>query len=387
MKKNFFLISGLFASILIIFQFINHIKYSTQMDFDNEFHSKYILSQNGYRPTLLVTTDSNGGILHYEELPIEIGIEYSFLKQLENKVYFDGYVAKTPSVYDYDTKEINSLPELNKIYDVMNPFSQYPFVTLNNGFAEDGLYNSGACYFEDKWHCKEFENELVIRNGTVFNDLILLYASTATPELDENDSLLIEEKILVYDKQFNLINTYDVYDSLNMTNSTIEFHQIKDKLFLFGTDAQSGEFTILEVNEDFEIEQKQSFSETNPKIRDYCIPASRFSENKDELLLEVLCDKSPNTADYQSGVYQEDNLLLKINLNHLDEKNYNAFIFGDKRIAGVDFKEEKVFLVNRIYTEAKMLIDVYDFNFQKSGIVNFENFDGRTPTLIDISSE
>ncbi|MDE5977737.1 MAG: hypothetical protein K2G70_04650, partial [Turicibacter sp.] len=262
MKKKFFILCTLFMLLFMAYQIFFNIKYSNQQNVIDDFKAKYILSQHAYKSSLLVSTDIEGNVEGYEELPVETGIEHSFLKQLGNKVYFDGYIAKTPSIYDYGMKVVTTLPKLGKIYEVMNPFSQYLFLTLNGGVTNEGLYNSGACYLNNQWICKEFEQDLVIRNGVIFNDKIFLYANTAYPELDGDNHLLIDEQILVYDHLFNPISTYNVYDYLGMANSTIEFYQYDNKLFLFGTDIETGEFTIIEVEDNLSIKGKVSYPET-----------------------------------------------------------------------------------------------------------------------------
>lgn len=385
MSKKILLLCTVFIFVLIAYQTVNKIKPSGSVESVSEFNAKYILSQHAYKSSVLVNVGRDGSIIDYEELPVETGIEHSFLKQLGNKVYFDGYIAKTPSIYDYELKQTLSLPNLNKIYEVINPFSQYLFLTLNGGFSENSLYNSGACYLNGRWICKEFEDELAIRSGVVFNNKVFLYANTASPNMDENNHLLIDEKILVYDESFNLLHTYNVYDELGMKNSSIDFYQNGNKLFLFGTDTVTGEFAIYEIEDDLIIKQRLAFSETNPEIRDYCVPASRFSNDSNELLLEILCDKSPQASDYQSGLYQEDNMILKIDLNNLSNDNYEVFLYGDKRVVGVDFEENLILLEDRINNNESIEVDVYDMDFNKVGLTNIENFDGRTPTLIDIS--
>ncbi len=387
MRKRVLRLGGLLIFMLLVYYVFHYMKQDIPSDSTTEFGAKYILSQNPYKNSFLVTTDNQGKVKNYEELPVETGVEYSYLKQLGQKVYFDGYIAKTPSYYDYDAKEVTTLPTLNKIYDVINPFSQQLFLTVNGGFAEEGLYNSGACYLTDEWICKEFENELAIRNGVMFNNKIFLYANTASPELDEDENLIIEEKILVYDLFFNLLNSYDINDDLGIKYGPIEFYQANNKLFIFATDEENGSFMMLEVDEHLNIQKKASYLETSSREREQCVPASRFSHGEDELFLEVLCNKSSEAQDYQKGLYQEDNLLLKIDLNDIENGNYKVFSYGDKRIAGFDFQNQIILLENRLYEGETIELDVYDTTFSKIGTTVVENLDSRTPTLVDISMD
>ncbi|BEH91458.1 MAG: hypothetical protein HFE54_00955 [Turicibacter sp.] len=387
MRKRVLQLGGLLIFIVLASYVFHQMKQGGPSDSATEFSAKYIVSQDPYNNSVLVTTDDQGRVKNYEEFPVETGIEYSYLKQLGQQVYFDGYIAKTPSFYDYDTKEITTLPTLNKIYDVINPFSQQLFLTVNGGFAEEGLYNSGACYLADEWVCKEFESELAIRNGVMFNNKIFLYANTASPELDEDDNLIIEEKILVYDLSFNLLYSCDIRDNLGINDGPIEFYHANNKLFIFGTDEENGSFMILEVDENLTIQKKVSYPETDSKEREQCVPASRFSLSDDELFLEVLCNKSSEASDYQKGLYQEDNLLLKIDLNDIENANYEVFLYGDKRMAGFDFQNQIILLENRLYEGENIELDVYDANFSKLGTTTLESLDSRTPTLVDISMD
>ncbi len=86
-------------------------------------------------------------------------------------------------------------------------------------------------------------------------------------------------------------------------------------------------------------------------------------------------------------MYQEDNLLLKIDLNDIENANYEVFLYGDKRMAGFDFQNQIILLENRLYEGENIELDVYDANFSKLGTTTLESLDSRTPTLVDISMD
>ena len=285
-----------------------------------EFSSLQIIPNDYYTRSYLVYGNSSGEIIDNQKLPKGKGVGYSSLRQVGNRVYFDAYPEiSTILTYNTQTHTLDEMATLDRKYESINPYSEQLAVMINGGFLGDGeSYRSGICYLDESWECLDLESNLHIWTGTVFKDKIYVYADAAYPQFDENDNIIREEKILIYDKGFNQIASIDVNEELNLGRDVIYFYPYQDSLFLLGEGLETGQFTILEVDEQVQVKSRLSFAETNNEARNLCTPLSFFEEDKGNLILELACDKAKGSVGYDPARVQEDNLLLKLDFNHLD---------------------------------------------------------------------
>ena len=384
MKKNLF--GVIIVTIILIVDFIL-IGYNTLLKQPKDFEVLQILSNDLYTPSYLLYSNGNGEIIDKVKLPKGEGVGYSVLRQTRNIVYFDSY-PETSTILSYDnqTQSLNKVGTIAHKYERINPYSENLFIVINNGFAADGeAYNSGFCYLEDSWKCFELESNLHIWNGVVFKDKIYVYANSAQPILDENKNISGEEKILIYDKNFNLLSSIDVNEDLLLARDIIYFYPYKDNLFLLGEGLNTGEFTIKQVDENLEVKTQVNYSETNSKDRNLCTPLSFFEEEEGKLYLEISCEKSKESEGYESTRYQEDNLLLKLDFDNLGSDNTPMIEIGDSRIVGVNFETNTILTQERLDKSSLNSITVYNLDFEYQRTIEVERFDNRMPTLVDIS--
>lgn len=350
-----------------------------------EFSSLQIIPNDYYTRSYLVYGNSSGEIIDNQKLPKGKGVGYSSLRQVGNTVYFDAYPEiSTILTYNTQTHTLDEMATLDRKYESINPYSEQLAVIINGGFSGDGeSYRSGICYLDESWECLDLESNLHIWTGTVFKDKIYVYADAAYPQFDENDNIIREEKILIYDKGFNQIASIDVNEELNLGRDVIYFYPYQDSIFLLGEGLETGEFTILEVDEDVRVKSQISFTETNNEARNLCTPLSFFEEDKGNLILELACDKAKGSVGYDPAMVQEDNLLLKLDFNNLKSFSHSIKEIGEHRTVGVNFETNTLLTINRVDSSTINSVHVYNLDFDFQGIRELEKFDNRLPTLID----
>lgn len=350
-----------------------------------EFSSLQIIPNDYYTRSYLVYGNSSGEIIDNQKLPKGKGVGYSSLRQVGNRVYFDAYPEiSTILTYNTQTHTLDEMATLDRKYESINPYSEQLAVIINGGFSGDGeSYRSGICYLDESWECLDLESNLHIWTGTVFKDKIYVYADAAYPQFDENDNIIREEKILIYDKGFNQIASIDVNEELNLGRDVIYFYPYQDSIFLLGEGLETGEFTILEVDEDVRVKSQISFTETNNEARNLCTPLSFFEEDKGNLILELACDKAKGSVGYDPARVQEDNLLLKLDFNHLDSTSPAIKEIGEHRTVGVNFETNTLLTINRLDSSTINSVHVYNLDFDFQEIRELEKFDHRLPMLID----
>ncbi len=350
-----------------------------------EFSSLQIIPNDYYTRSYLVYGNSSGEIIDNQKLPKGKGVGYSSLRQVGNRVYFDAYPEiSTILTYNTQTHTLDEMATLDRKYESINPYSEQLAVMINGGFLGDGeSYRSGICYLDESWECLDLESNLHIWTGTVFKDKIYVYADAAYPQFDENDNIIREEKILIYDKGFNQIASIDVNEELNLGRDVIYFYPYQDSLFLLGEGLETGQFTILEVDEQVQVKSRLSFAETNNEARNLCTPLSFFEEDKGNLILELACDKAKGSVGYDPARVQEDNLLLKLDFNHLDSTSPAIKEIGEDRTVGVNFETNTLLTINRLDSSTINSVHVYNLDFDFQEIRELEKFDHRLPMLID----
>lgn len=352
-----------------------------------DFSSIQIIPNDYYTRSYLVYGDSSGEIIDKVKLPKRKGVGYSSLRQTGNTVYFDAYPEiSTILTYNTQTQTLDELMTLDKKYESINPYSEQLAVIINGGFSGDGeSYRSGICYLDESWECLDLESNLHIWTGTTFKDKIYVYADAAYPQFDENDNIIREEKILIYDKEFNQVASIDVNEELNLGRDVIYFYPYQDSLFLLGEGLETGQFTILEVDEQVQVKSRLSFAETNNEARNLCTPLSFFEEDKGNLILELACDKAKGSEGYDPATVQEDNLLLKLDFNHLDSTSPAIKEIGEHRSVGVNFETDQLLTLNRVGKSSVHSVHVYNLDFEFQEVREIEKFDHRLPTLIDFA--
>ena len=350
-----------------------------------EFSSLQIIPNDYYTRSYLVYGNSSGEIIDNQKLPKGKGVGYSSLRQVGNRVYFDAYPEiSTILTYNTQTHTLDEMATLDRKYESINPYSEQLAVMINGGFLGDGeSYRSGISYLDESWECLDLESNLHIWTGTVFKDKIYVYADAAYPQFDENDNIIREEKILIYDKGFNQIASIDVNEELNLGRDVIYFYPYQDSLFLLGEGLETGQFTILEVDEQVQVKSRLSFAETNNEARNLCTPLSFFEEDKGNLILELACDKAKGSVGYDPARVQEDNLLLKLDFNHLDSTSPAIKEIGEHRTVGVNFETNTLLTINRLDSSTINSVHVYNLDFDFQEIRELEKFDHRLPMLID----
>ena len=79
----------------------------------------------------------------------------------------------------------------------------------------------------------------------------------------------------------------------------------------------------------------------------------------------------------------EDNLLLKLDFNHLDSTSPAIKEIGEHRTVGVNFETNTLLTINRLDSSTINSVHVYNLDFDFQEIRELEKFDHRLPMLID----
>lgn len=333
-----------------------------------------LISSDPYQPkSYLVYTDEAGKFIGKDSFSKGKGVGVSGVKQVGNQVYFDSYPSQsTVSSYSYERHSLDNLGTVAGQYDIINPYSESLVAILNHGYTELG-YGSGICYLASEWICHiNNDGDFRIVNGVVFKEK--LYVHTLASFLEVNP----EEKIKVYDMSFNLLDEVNVSD-LGLNVSNVTFYPYNNRLYLLGSARYTNYFSIIQMNEALEVVETIDYPGLTTEERTFSSDYSYFEQSKGKLYVELKYEKETDSVQYV-----EDNVLLKLDFDALNDERFEFMEIGNSSVRGINFETDTIFIQPRKESGSPINhISLYTTDFEFKEVIEIEQFNQQSPTLVD----
>jgi len=357
----------------------NSIEDINEFVFKDDFDILQLAPRDGYDKSYLVYNDASGKITSKYTLNSKDSISYGNLIQDRNEVYFSNNYIYNESIISYDynsNKMVNKLDftaDNGRGYENMNPFSEYPIVIQNIGLADKiEEYTKSIClYLDNNWKCHENTNRLVYNNAIVHNGLIYAYLTDWQPNFDQ-------DALYVYDVDFNLINQVNIYEKYGMDQGEMILYPSKSGLLLIGlTDYSS--LTITKIDNNLNVLEKVNYEQT-----DGCLNAelsSYFKKDDYNIYIQMYC----STGNVENSL-EVSNKLVLFNPEDISIKP-SVYLLGNKDVAGINFKDNYLFLNDRTSRKEESNIAIYDLDFNYIKNITFERVRNSITRVVDINKK